>query len=85
MGTLRDILNIQQNLNSTIQIPGFSIPGMFHTYGNNADGDILYFEQRALITSVTDLGSGVFRVTAQAIFGGANTFDISIVEGPTEI
>jgi hypothetical protein len=46
------------------------------TYGDNAGGDILYFEQRATIVSVADFGNGTYEASLQSIFGGASTFEM---------
>jgi hypothetical protein len=71
-----DVLTVAADLSTTIAIPGVTLPGLMDTYGDNAGGDILYFEQRATIVSVADFGNGTYEASLQSIFGGASTFEM---------
>lgn len=71
-----DVLTVAADLSTTTAIPGVILPGLMDTYGNNAGGDILYFEQRATIVSVADFGKGTYEASIQSIFGGVSTFEM---------
>lgn len=73
-----DVLTVASDLSTNMTIPGFTLPGLMDTYGNNAGGDLLYFEQRATIVSVTDFGDETYEATIQAIFGGVSTFEMKL-------
>lgn len=76
-----DILTVATDLTTNMIIPGFTLPGLLDTYGNNTGGELSYFEQRAMIVSVTDFGDGTYEATVQAIFGGVSTFKIELKGG----
>lgn len=76
-----DQLTIATDLTTNMTIPDFTIPGLMDTYGDNTGGELLYFEQRATVVSVTDFGDGTFEATSQAIFGGVHTFEMNLTNG----
>lgn len=76
-----DQLTVATDLTTNMTIPDFTLPGLMDSYGDNSGGELLYFEQRATIVSVTDFGDGTFEATSQAIFGGVNTFEMELKNG----
>ncbi len=52
--------------------------GQIETFGDNSGGRLIYWELRAQIVSCVDDCNGNFRVTANSLFGGSQTFQLSI-------
>lgn len=76
-----DQLTIASDLRTAMAISDITLPGFMDSYGDNSGGELLYFEQRATIVSVTDFGDGTYEATSKVIFGGVSTFGLELKSG----